>query len=323
MPGLGPCPLNDPEGKPLTMGTVPVLSPDSASIDRLRELARFAMADLFSEALVHAGGARKRLSVLVDEHLATADADGSVPAQLLSGALQADSRELVGGDCAIDVWAVGAGGGAHVLATLCQELQSGALDVAVLGGVHTDCDLARIVHLAQAGRIFSSENKDGLLLGEGAAFVALCRADVARQLGLTAYAELVAYAGGHELATPYNDVSAFEARGLTVALRQVEGALQGQRIGWWLNDSNIELYRQYEFQAVLARSQPLWCDPYVLDAPAQRLGELGAASLPMHVTLAVEAWRRNYGHFPWIVSTTGSEGGNRTAVALRSLDFDR
>jgi 3-oxoacyl-[acyl-carrier-protein] synthase-1 len=315
--------LNDPEGKPLTMGAVPVLSPDSSGIDRLRELTSFALADLFGDALAHAGVVRKRFSVLVDEHLATAEADGSVPAQLLSGALQADARTVVGSDCTIDVWAVGAGGGAHVLVTLCQELQAGALDIALLGGVHSDCDVTRIAHLAQADRIFSSENKDALLLGEGAAVVALCRADVARQLGLTAYAELVAYAGGHEVATPYNDVSAFEARGLTVALRQVERALQGQRIGWWMNDLNTEMYRQYEFQAVLARTQPLWCEPAVLDAPAQRLGELGAASLPMHVALGVEAWRRGYAHFPWLVSTTGSEGGNRTAVALRSLHFER
>jgi 3-oxoacyl-[acyl-carrier-protein] synthase-1 len=319
MPGLGPCPLDDPDGNPLSMGALPVLPATSLGIDRLLELTRFAFADLHTDALAHLSGARQRISVLVDEHLAAPDADGVVGAQVLSSALQSDTRAFVGNDCPIDVWAVGAGGGAPVLANLCQDLHSGARDVVLFGGVHSDCDVGRVAHLARAGRIFSSENKDGLLLGEGAAFVALCRSDVARQLGLTAHAELFAYAGGHEQATPYNDVSAFEARGLTVALRQVEAALQGQRIGWWLNDLNIEMYRQYEFQAVLARTQNLWCEPHVLDAPAQRMGELGAATLAMHTVLGVEAWRRGYGHFPWLVSTTGSEGGSRSAVALRSM----
>ena len=307
--GLRESPVPGADGNAFTMGVVPTLPPDTLGAARLSALAS-AAGRLF--------GVRGQLAVLVEEWHGQPNTDGSVAAQTLSDGLRAEARALFGDENgSVEVWALGAGGSGQVLQRAVQALNDGSLEVVVLGGAHSDCDFERVARLGAEERIFSSENRDGLLLGEAASFVVLCRGDVARRLRLSVLARLLTFASGFETARPDNDESAFEARGLTAAVHSALRALPGARVGWVLSDLNLEVFRNYEFQALLTRSQKYLCEPQVFDAPAQRLGHLGAAALPLHLTLGAEAWRRGYAPFPLLLSTTGSDSGARTAVVVQ------
>ena len=311
MVSLQEAPLPDGAGQAFTMGLVSVVPRELRGTARLEALTGPALEELFSELGQRLSGSRLRLHLLADEPLGAF----SVDVASLEFALRQQASALHGSNVAVEVHATGTGGGAAILATIQERLQQGVCDAVLFGGAHTDVDPCRIEALTASDRIFSPDNRDGLVPGEGAAFVLLTLPATARALGLPVRAVIQAFSPGFETARPDNDHPAFEAKGLTVAVRRAMTSANAQS-GWLMNDLNTELFRLYEYQAVLARSQDLLCPPQVMEAPAQRLGDQGAASLPLHLVLAAEAWRRGYAPCPRLLTTTGSDSGARTAVVV-------
>jgi 3-oxoacyl-[acyl-carrier-protein] synthase-1 len=131
-------------------------------------------------------------------------------------------------------------------------------------------------------------------------------------------AAVVGVATGSERATPDNDVSAYEAHGLTATVRAAAEPLVGEdrKAGWAITDLTFELRRVYEWQAMLVRTRKVWGEPYVVDAPAQRMGQLGAAAVPFGLALAALGWHHGSAPAPVAVVLAGSEGGDRGAVLL-------
>src|SRR6185503_5525085 len=166
----------------------------------------------------------------------------------------------------------------------------------LLGGVHTDYDPRWIARLEAAGRLFSNDNLDALIPGEAAAFVLLTRDEVARRAGLPVLARLRDIGAGVERATPDNDESALDAQGLTAAVRAASDDAQkdGLRMGWSITDHMFESRRISAWQTMMTRTHAMWSEPHVMESPAQRIGHLGAAAMPLAMALAVEAWRRGY-----------------------------
>ena len=111
---------------------------------------------------------------------------------------------------------------------------------------------------------------------------------------------------------------AFWAVGLTAAVRQAtEGlAAEGRTAGWLLTDLTYEMRRQYEWQSVWVRAQKVLGLPYIIDAPAQRIGYLGAAAMPLFVSMAATAWKHGYAPSPLVLALAGNDGGDRAAVVL-------
>lgn len=313
MISLREAPLPDGNGEAFTMGVVSVVPAALQGVERLTAITAPALADLFDDLEGRLSGARVRLHFMTDEPSGAFSSNELTSA--LESSLRQQARTLHGSDVPVEVHTTGAGGGGAVLATIQQQLDHGVCEAVLLGGAHTDCDPLRLEALSNADRIYSPDNRDGIIPGEGAAFVLLLRPDTARALRLSAHATILAFASGFETARPDNDHSAFEAKGLTVAVRQALSTTKGP-VGWLMNDLSCELFRIHEYQALLARSQDLMCAPQVMEAPAQRFGDQGAATLPLHLALAVEAWRRGYAPFPRLLSTTGSDSGARTAVVV-------
>jgi 3-oxoacyl-[acyl-carrier-protein] synthase-1 len=122
---------------------------------------------------------------------------------------------------------------------------------------------------------------------------------------------------GIERATPGNDASAFEAVGITRAIRMATGDLpEADTVGWALSDHTFEMYRLYEWQAMMTRTRKRWGEPCTMDSPAQRMGHLGAAALPLQMVLAAEGWKRGYAPAPLAIIFAGSDAGERGAILL-------
>ena len=83
-------------------------------------------------------------------------------------------------------------------------------------------------------------------------------------------------------------------------------------------DQNGEAYRADELGFMLARSATRFRDPSNFVAPADCWGDVGAASLPLFIALAVEAADRNYAKGPVSLLLAGSESGLRAGLRLRT-----
>lgn len=316
-PAMREAPLAGADGKPITMCFLPVLDPRLTGAARAAALAVRAL----DQAVIALGPAarslRAHLSLAVDERLGRKVPGATTAAAWLVDGLTARARAGFG-EVTGDVLARGAAAPGLALPALAKELASGALDVVLLGGVHTDYDPERIAELAAAGRLFSAENLDALIPGEAAAFVALMRPDLARRLKLTPRVDVCAVATAHEKARPDNDESAFVAAGLTAALGTALAPLaaEGGQAGWVLTDLTFETFRHFELQAAMTRSARHFCDPQQVESPAQRMGHLGAAAAPLHLVLAAEAHSRGFAPHRHAVSIAGSDTGERAVVLL-------
>jgi 3-oxoacyl-[acyl-carrier-protein] synthase-1 len=304
-------PLLDPEREPVNLCALQTLDPLSTGVPRAIDLASPAL----DEAVAALGGVESRLRVRLV--LAIDETFGGHTGSELAAAL---GRRVAGrfAESSIAVTARGAAGLGFALDEPLRQLESGALDALVVGGVHTDYDPAAIAALADAGRLFRVDRPVAVLPGESAAFAVLMRPAVARSHGLAPSTQLHALATAVDRARPDNDEPAFVASGTTSALRRVAEPLgdDGLRAGWLLTDLGFEPQRLYELQAATLRNRRFLCEPHQVDAPAQRLGNLGAAALPFFLVLAAEAHRRGWAPHAIAVAMAGSDGGERAALLL-------
>jgi 3-oxoacyl-[acyl-carrier-protein] synthase I len=311
--------LVDSKGEPITFCLLPTLDPRIVGAERAAHMAVPALEDALLPFRAVAGHLRMRLVLCVDEHWGKMrSADGRNPAADLVYWLHTRAKELVP-NIPIDVCARGAAGAATIMQKCLDSIASGESDAIILGGAHTDYDPAWIAELEERGRLYSSENLDAMIPGEAAAFVVLMRPDVARRGQLAAHARIMSVATGWEEANPDNDLPSFDARGLTLAVKVATKDLvdAGMQAGWTLTDLTFEMWRLKEWQTMLIRTRKAWAEPYVLDNPAQRLGNLGAAALPLHMVLAQEGWRRGYAPHSIAVAFAGSDAGDRGAIVMQ------
>lgn len=315
--GMREAPLVDADGERVTMCYLPTLDPLLTGADRAQVLARRALTEAVTALGPIARTMRARLALGVDEIFAERGPDGTPAATTFAHELSR-SVALHLPDLSFEAAARGPASAAYLLPGLCEALQSGAIDVGILGGAHTDYDPRRIAALAAADRLFKPDNLDAMIPGECAAFAVLMRPDVARKQKIRPLAEIRAVATGYEKARPDNDESAYQASGLTAALRTALAPLGevGLRAGWLMTDVTFELFRHHEFQAAIVRIQKLLCDPQQMDSPAQRIGYMGAAAMPLHLAMATEAYRRGFAPHAFGVSVAGSDAGERAAMLV-------
>ena len=309
-PAMASAPLADERGEPVIMCSLRTLDPRLTGAARVAWLA----APALDEALRGLGGAGRGLTaelcLTVDEHLDEAEA--SAIAGSLRHAARAHGMEL-----SAPLTARGEAGAAVALGPKLAALLERRLDVLIWGGAHSDHDPAVIARLARSGLLFAPDNLDARIPGEAAAFAVLVRPETARQSRLAAMAEIAGVGTGMERARPDNDASAWEAQGLPAALREAASGLGSERrAGWLLTDLTFEMRRIQEWQAVMIRARRLLCEPFAVDSPAQRVGYLGAAALPLAVVLAAEAWAGGYAPAPVALAFAGSDSGARGALSL-------
>ena len=306
-PGLCESPLGNAAGEPITAALIPTLDARVIGPERLALLAR----DPFEEATAPVSDLATWVHVAVDEETA----DVAVVTRYL--------EEMIGqvmpkGRTSVRVEPRGEAAMAASLPAALRALDRSEVDVAVVGGVHSDQDPRAIAALESSGRLFSRENLDARIPGEAAAFVVLMREADARRQGLPALARMLGVGSGQETARPDNDEPAYRATGLSTAVREATSALvpSGRRAGWLLTDMTGEARRQQEWQSVFVRTQGVLENPVAVDMPALRIGYLGAAALPLFVAVAVTAWEHGYAPAKVALLLSGNDGGDRAALVL-------
>jgi 3-oxoacyl-[acyl-carrier-protein] synthase I len=304
-PAMTESPLANAEGEPITMAFVPTMDGRLTGAERICALARAP----FEEAIEPVRDVAAEVHVAIDEGCV----DAALTIQVLEAMLQ---RAMPA--ARVQVEARGEAAPGALVPAAIQALETRRADVVVIGGVHSDHDPRAIAALEESGRLFSRDNLDARIPGEAAAFFVLMRTTDAARQRLAPLARVLGVGVGRERARPDNDHLAHEARGLTEAVKQATAQLaaEGRTAGWMLNDLTSEMRRLYEWQSVFIRTQNILGNPYYIDSPAQRIGYLGAAAMPLFVAMAATAWRHGYAPSPLALATAGNDGGDRVALVL-------
>ncbi|AGC48155.1 3-oxoacyl-(acyl carrier protein) synthase [Myxococcus stipitatus DSM 14675] len=197
-------------------------------------------------------------------------------------------------------------------------LRERKVDVAFVGGVDTHYDPEVVQELLDRERIFDGENLNSFVGGEGAAFCALTRPDVAKRMRWPVLARLDSVATDREAATEDNDIPC-RAEGLSRAGRVVSERLREERrsLDWWLSDMTAEELRVHEFQLAWPRvAHDVMPPESTLDFLSECLGDLGAAAMPTGLAIAVEGMLRGDPAASNCLLTGSSVGGARGVVLL-------
>jgi 3-oxoacyl-[acyl-carrier-protein] synthase-1 len=290
----------------------PTLDPYLVGEERAAALATAALAEV---SRPFGGGLRSlRLSVVLS---LSETVPGARPSStLLATLLRTPLREHLG-EPSIHVAQGGAGASVAPFANALSSLERRDVDAVLFGGVHTDYEPTNIHALHEAGRLFTPKNIDALIPGESAAFVLVAHRDLATRLGLAPMARIHGTGLGQDESTAYDDASGYRAKGLSAAVRAATKDLPSEmKVGWAICDHTFEARRIYEWQAMMTRTREAWCEPMATDAPAQRIGHLGGAALPLSLVLASEAFVRGYAAFPLCLCFAGSDGGARGSILV-------
>lgn len=311
-PAAGEAPLADASGEPIAMALLPTLDGRLVGAARLAALARAPLA----EAIAPVRQLAVEVYLSIDQGLP--DSDAAV------AHLTAVVNDLLPG-ASVTVEPRGETGLVTFLQAAIESLELRRVDAVILGGVHSDHDPRLIGALEASGRLFARDNLDSRIPGEAAAFVVLMRTVEAAGKKLPRLAEVAGHGVGREAATPDNDAPAITAEGMSAAVRQATARLEqeGGAAGWLWTDLTTEMRRLAEWQSVFVRAHRVLSRPYLVDSPAQRIGYLGAAALPLFVASAATAWAHGYGPSPVALGIAGTDAGERAALLLRQIRVER
>lgn len=305
MPAFSEAPLADSSGEPITMAWVPTIDPRTTGAERLAALIRGPLEEVSTPL----AGARCQVRISIDEGSAAGSVAASITHATAARVFPAASIQVeASGESALGTW----------LPEALAAVAARSCDAVVLGGVHTDYDQPSIRGLEARGRLFSRDNLDGRVPGEAAAVVVVMNESEARRRGLEPRARVLGFGTGRELARPDNDHPSYEAAGMTEAVRRATEVLSraGETTGWMITDLTQEIRRMREWEAVFIRMSHVLDQPYAVDSPAQRIGYLGAAALPLFVALTATSWAHGYAPADTALAMAGNDDGDRAALVL-------
>ncbi|MEW5702962.1 MAG: beta-ketoacyl synthase N-terminal-like domain-containing protein [Candidatus Zixiibacteriota bacterium] len=305
----------DKAGDPMVVARALFVPEDLTAANRLAHIA----AEAAKEALAPFTGSGKRLQKLPTVVGLPPDRPGRngglegvftqrFQAELTEVAQLAPLRTLSSGHAA----------GIDALAQAWRMIRSGDLDLCLVGGVDSYHEPETLEWLDELEQLHSDANKWGFIPGEGAGFVLLSSSQFAQQNKLEPLGYVLAAAVTREKNLIKTDTVCV-GEGLSEAVAQVLQLLpsQDRTVHQTICDMNGERYRADEFGYTLVRTNEHYADPGEFVAPADCWGDVGAASAPLFIGLAVTAGRKGYAEGPNTLIWASSERGERGAALIR------
>jgi 3-oxoacyl-[acyl-carrier-protein] synthase-1 len=313
-------PFRLPSGNALTFARVRQLDPRLVGADRLVALAGRALEPLGE--LIARVPAQARLGVVLclaercdtDEQgrRARRRLESTVLGPLIERGYQVMGRTIAKGHASFGYAAREVGA----------MLESGQMDLALVLGVDSYYDPFVLEALFEEERVLDSDWRESFVPGEAASAVVLARADVARDLGVKPMATLDSVATNEEVATVDNDVGLL-ALGLSRAAVAVVKRLKKEKrtLDWWISDATGEPFRIHELELAWPRAAHLAMTPEGrLDLFPSHFGDIGAATMPTAVAVAIEGLRRGDPNGRTCLMTGSSNGSARGAALIGTRD---
>ncbi|WP_437755070.1 hypothetical protein [Sorangium sp. So ce1389] len=170
------------------------------------------------------------------------------------------------------------------LAAALEGLSARLYDHVVVGGVDTLLDLYLLGTLDLEERLRAAGVFDGFIPGEGAAFLVLARPGA--RTGGAPLSRVVSVGTAEEAGHRYNKGTPYRGEGLDAAMKAAFAAAPGEPVRTVYAGFNGEGFFAKEWGVAMARHRKKIAEDFVIEHPADCVGDAGAALGAMLVALA-------------------------------------
>jgi len=220
----------------------------------------------------------------------------------------------------VDVFTNGHAAGFFALAKAVEQIQQGAFEACLVGGVESYFHPDTMEWLDANRQLTGTVSRSGFVPGEGAGFCLVMTDRACHQLGLRSMVRVRAVAIGKETKLIKTDEVCL-GEGLTATVEDAVNYLNPptETINKIVCDINGERYRGEEWGFVCLRLSRHFDNPTEYLAPADCWGDMGAASGPLFAMLVHQATKRGYAKGPRTMLWASSEGGDRGVAVLEAV----
>ena len=220
------------------------------------------------------------------------------------------------GEVSFGVYALGHAGAAAAIKDLSKHLGQSQGSVALLVAADSLITLPTLAYLDSAGRLKSYTRPRGAIPGEAAVALVIESVYDLSQRGIIPYCSIDG-AGFAVEPVPVNSSEPCLGEGLTHAVYSALDAAgcDKRNIKEVYCDLNGEEYRTHEWMLTLCRALE---EPFLVH-PADCIGDVGAASLPLLVAMAGMALQRGYAVNDRVLAWASSDFGSRGAICVRTV----
>ena len=308
----------DTAGKKVIVAMAPYLPPDIAYVERFSQLALPAARQALNVLSAAAAGASP-IPVIVG----LPPRRPGLPANLSPHLSESFARQMGQGFELTDIKTIDTGHAAGLMAleTGWGLIRSGNAEFCLIGGIDSYIAPETLQWLEECEQLHSAgefNNAWGFVPGEAAGFCLLASEKMLREYRIKALARVISASTSIEKNLIKTEAVCL-GEGLTAALKETLLGLPGpeDKIDETICDMNGEDYRAAEFGFASLRVSEGFVDIADFIAPADCWGDVGAASGPLFVNLAISAWLKHYAKGPHALLWASSEGGERSAMILR------
>lgn len=210
----------------------------------------------------------------------------------------------------------GHAGGAAAVEMVQRAVAAGRDDLFVVLGADSYHHPATFMWLEADRRFAQPTVRGGFIPGEGAGALALASASMAAAHGWSVAARVEGLGRSQESLLRASETGSVGV-GMSAAVRGATRTLRlpHEAVDVVYADINGERYRSEEWGFMGLKLYELFRS-LEYEAPASSWGDVGAASLTLFGTLAVESFRRSYAKGPRALLMAGSDGGSRGVLLL-------
>ena len=308
--------MTDKNGDPYILAMAPFLDENLSTEDRLGQLSRMAAEEALN-CMPHLKNHRISISYI----LGLPEFRPGFSKDTCKRFIDKFVGTTFGEKEAENVQEIPNGHSAGLMAVMKAEdlLKRGKGEFCLAGGAESYIHPETLDWLEECDQYHNPNNAWGFIPGEGAGFLLLCLSDTATKYGLPILGRFMALS----LAREENRIKTETVcigEGLTQAVREVLAsfAQPGKIIDLIICDQNGEAYRADEYGFMLARTSERFKNPTDFWGPVDCWGDVGAASGPLLILLAIAAAQKGYGKGPNTLIWTSSEGGARACAIFQA-----
>lgn len=220
-----------------------------------------------------------------------------------------------------EIFSQGHAAGLVALDTACKEILSKKAELCVILGVDSYLTLETLVWLDENRQLATAYHRGAFFPGEGAGAFAVASDAFVQREAIDVLASIRGIGTAKE-SHLINTETLCLGVGLTECVREAVSSLRlpEEAIQGIICDINGERYRSEEWGFSLLRLPKVFVDPTDYEMPASCWGDVGAASGPLFVVLAVIAGMKKWAKGSRYIIWNSSDAGQRAAAVLE-LNF--
>jgi 3-oxoacyl-[acyl-carrier-protein] synthase I len=305
----------DLRGEPLRMACDGLLGTKVYGAARMHALAASAIAELTGKLSASRGRLVRRIPWMLALPEPRPHWSGN-EVRVLAGALEREPSPAEQG-WQVTPMPLGHAAGIEGLRLAAMQIEAGAAELCVVGGVDTLFETDAVTTLDAKGKIAADGVRAGFPPGEAAAFVAVCSDRTRAALGLPSLAVVEGLGTAAEERPGASGALSLGA-GLTQAVRTAFDALSSSEVADDVYcDINGERWRTEDWGFAVLRMGRRLRQGGTYRTAATQCGDVGAATAAWLCVLAVRAWQRRYATGPRALVVASSMASLRGAAVLR------